>query len=68
MIIKLEDGTEWKFKSGGTMKQVAWSQASSKCQDDPFPADNAMPAPGGSTPSNSTAPAMFRRHPRAFML
>ena len=59
MHILLEDGTEWKFRSDGTMEQIAWSQASSKCQSNPFPADGAVAAPGGpSVPAgNSTAPA-----------
>ena len=47
MHILLEDGTEWKFRSDGTMEQIAWSQASSKCQSNPFPADGAVAAPGG---------------------
>ncbi|KAF2678211.1 hypothetical protein K458DRAFT_436110 [Lentithecium fluviatile CBS 122367] len=64
MNVELEDGTVWKFRADGTMEQIAWSQASSKCQSDPFPADAAVPAPGGSAPpSNSTAPAARRALP-----
>ncbi|KAF2111880.1 hypothetical protein BDV96DRAFT_179717 [Lophiotrema nucula] len=35
--IWLEDGTTYSFSERGTMDQVAWSKASSECQDDDFP-------------------------------
>ena len=66
MHIKLEDGSSWKFRSDGSMEQIAWSQASSKCQSDPFPADGAVAAPGGTAPpsgGNSTAPVVRRALP-----
>jgi hypothetical protein len=84
MHIKLEDGTEWKFRSDGSMEQIAWSQASSKCQSGPFPDDGAVPtsnAPPAAGAGNSTTPATpssvpaapasppaRRAHPRALTL
>ncbi|KAF2277811.1 uncharacterized protein EI97DRAFT_465932 [Westerdykella ornata] len=36
VTMKLEDGTEFKFKEKGTMKQLMYTQATSECDDKPF--------------------------------
>jgi hypothetical protein len=47
MYIWLEDGFHWRYQTSGVMDQVAWSQASSTCQDNPFKENPGTLAPIG---------------------